>query len=168
MRTHLVALAAATCLLATGGCQDDHVASAEHEPEHEHEKAGHVIPAHKPKTFPEAVRRLRELHHQIALAVSQGKALSLHDGRTLPIALDIATWLPEIAADSDMPERPWHRVNAQAGVILVRYQVLMSDRPGDSQAALKGADRAISSLEAILAEADSRWFDRFAVGNPSP
>ncbi len=34
--------------------------------------------------------------------------------KTLAIALDIANWLPEIAADSDMPETPWNEVNAQS------------------------------------------------------
>ena len=31
---------------------------------HDEEHAGHVIPAHKPRTFPDAVRRLRELNDQ--------------------------------------------------------------------------------------------------------
>jgi hypothetical protein len=161
MRVHLVTFGAAACLLAMAGCQDEHSPSAEHE--HEHDHAGHVIPAHKPKTFPDAVRRLRELRGQIALAASE------RTGReAMPIALDIAAWLPEIAADSDMPEQPWNRVNDQASVLLASFEVLGDKRPGDAHAALEAADRALSNLEELLARADPRWFDGSPTSTPSP
>jgi hypothetical protein len=150
MRKYLVTLGAAACLIAVAGCQGKDSASAEDEDEH----VGHVIPAHKPKTFPDAVRRLRELHPQIARSVSERSG----DG-AMAIALDVAAWLPEIAADSEMPEQPWNRVNDQAGVLLARYEVLGGKRSGDPHTALNAADRAISDLEALLAGADPRWFD---------
>lgn len=159
MRLHLVALGTAACLLAVAGCRDEHSAGSEEE----HEHAGHVIPAHKPKAFPDAVRRLRELHGQIALTASERTG-----NGEMPIALDIATWLPEIAADSDMPERPWNRVNDQAGVLLASYEVLGGKRPGDSHAALEAAERALSDLEALLDGAAPRWFDGSHTGTSSP
>src|ERR1700733_744685 len=45
------------CLLAVAGCRGEHSPGAGHS--HDEEHAGHVIPAHRPKTFLEAIRRLR-------------------------------------------------------------------------------------------------------------
>src|SRR5207237_2588964 len=85
-----------------------------------------VIPAHKPKAFPEAVRRLRELNDQIGRNVVQGQPGSLPDDKTLHVALDIANWLPEIAGDSDMPEPPWNEVNARSATIVADYRAVLS------------------------------------------
>ena len=42
------------------GCRGEHSPGESGHDDEDH--AGHVIPAHKPKTFPDAVRRLRELN----------------------------------------------------------------------------------------------------------
>jgi hypothetical protein len=47
-------------LLARAGCHAENSSGEANGNEEEH--TGHVIPAHKPKTFPDAVRRLRELN----------------------------------------------------------------------------------------------------------
>jgi hypothetical protein len=80
------------------------------------------------------------------------------------VALDIASWLPEIAADSDMPEEPWDEVNACSGVIVAGYQKVLTGAvaaagvDADASAAVKDSGTAISRLETVLEAADPRWF----------
>jgi hypothetical protein len=156
------ALAVIVSLLALGGCVNDH--SSPEESDHHEEHAGHVIPAHKPKTFPDAVRRLRVLNDSIGVMVAEGRARSLVEDKTLAVALDIATWLPEIAADSDMPESPWNEVNARSVSLVADYEKVLAglatgDRPANAPAAVRDANQQITSLETILAGADTRWFN---------
>jgi hypothetical protein len=138
--------------LASVGCRGDHPADGDHDEIH----IGHVIPAHKPKDFPAAVRKLGELNRAIDAGISRGQTKALVDDRTLPIALDIATWLPEIAADSDMPEASWNAVNTQSATLVAVYKGLMGE---DAGRAAQEADRSVSALEGILAAADPRWFE---------
>jgi hypothetical protein len=150
--------AAALICVAPVGCQGDRSAGDAHEGE----PVGHVAPAHKPKDFPGAVRRLRELGRAIDEATTRGRLKALVEDRTLPIALDIATWLPEIAADSDMPEKPWDVVNAQSEALIARYKTLLGSAngtgPGDA-VAVREADRAVAVLERLVGETDPRWFE---------
>jgi hypothetical protein len=120
--------------------------------------AGHVIPAHKPKTFPNAVRRLRELNDGLVRDLTGVDAPASSDQKTLQIALDIANWLPEIAADSDMPEGPWNKVNAQSAAIVADYQAMLTARGSNDARELVSSGKAISELERVLAAADPRWF----------
>jgi hypothetical protein len=144
--------------LAAVGCRGDRSAGDGHEGDH----AGHVAPAHKPKDFPGAVRRLRELSRTIDDGVSQGRLNALIEDRTLPIALDIASWLPEIAADCDMPEKPWDIVNAQSEILVASYKTLLcranGTSPGDPGTA-RETDRSVAVLERLVGEADPRWFE---------
>jgi hypothetical protein len=155
-------LVAIVCFLALTGCRRDPHSAGEREGLEEH--VGHVIPAHKPKDFPSAVRRLRELNDQIVSKLADGKARSLVAEKTLPIALDIANWLPEIAAGCDMPEPPWNEVNARSATLVADYQKIMTgaasdNRPADSPALTIEASTTIKALETLLDSADPRWFD---------
>jgi hypothetical protein len=160
--------AAALLCLAPGGCQGDRPAGDDHDGEH----AGHVVPAHKPKDFPAAVRRLRELARTLGEGTPRGRLQALAEDRTLPIALDIATWMPEIAADSDMPEKPWDVVNAQSEALVASYKTLLGSAngtgSGDAGAAAREADRAVAALERLVGEADPRWFEGNAPRATSP
>jgi hypothetical protein len=155
------ALAIIISALACCGCLNDH---SSEESGHDGDHAGHVIPAHKPKNIHDAVSRLRDLNATISLKVGEGKTRSLIDDKTLPIALDIATWLPEIAGDSDMPEGPWSEVNARSGKLVADYEKVLAAAPSSSDlgalAAVRNADLEISGLETFLAHADPRWFDK--------
>jgi hypothetical protein len=146
-------LAVASTLLGLAGCRGDH------SPGEDHDHIGHAIPAHKPKAFPEAVRRLRELNDRIARGAVKGQPATAPDDRTLNIALDIANWLPEIAAESDMPVKEWNEVNARSAAIVAAYQTILSGTAADARSgAASNAGRAISDLETLLAGADPRWF----------
>jgi hypothetical protein len=145
----------ATSLFVLAGCRGDNSPGEDHD----HDHIGHVIPAHKPKAFPEAVHRLRELNDRIARGKSEGQPAAAPDDRTLNIALDIANWLPEIAAESDIPEKEWNEVNARSAAIVADYQTILSGTAADARTgAASNAGRAISDLETLLAGADPRWF----------
>lgn len=143
-------MSACLCMISLAACRGEH--DPEHD--HDHDHAEHVVPAHKPRSFPEAVRRLRELHEQVASGQAEPER-----SKTLAIFLDIATWLPEIAADSDMPEAPWNQVDDLARSLLARVEVLGGKRVGSATEALSRGGEAIGRLEELAARADPRWFE---------
>ncbi len=146
------------CLLPVAGC--DSGKSQGEAGRHDEEHIGHVIPAHKPRSFPRAVTRCRELNNQIKETVARGNPNPSIDPQLLSVALDIANWLPEIAAASDMPASPWNEVHARAADLASAYETV---RRGGSlpevQTAIKQANESIIALESLLGSADSRWFD---------
>ena len=142
-----VALASLVLIIGCGG-----------EDSSDEDHAGHVIPAHKPKSFPDAVRRLRELNDGLVRDLTGPQAPPSPDQETLQIALDIANWLPEIAADSDMPEGPWNKVNTQSAAIVADYQAMLTDQGSNDTRELVSSGKAISEIERALAAADPRWF----------
>jgi hypothetical protein len=145
------------CLVMVAGCREQSSPGGDNG--HDENHASHVIPAHKPKTFPDAVRRLREMNDQMFRGGVKEDPGSSLDEKTLQMALDIANWLPEIAADSDMPERPWNEVNARSGALVMDYQVIITGAADGARfKAVHGAGQAISDLEKLLAQADPRWF----------
>jgi hypothetical protein len=144
------------CLIVIAGCHGAKSPGDAHE--HEEEHAGHVIPAHKPRTFPDAVRRLRELNNQFLRDGVGGKSGSPTGPTNLEIALDIANWLPEIAADSDMPETPWNEVNARSARLVGDYQALAT-YAANARAEIDQANAEIGNLEKLLLAGDARWFE---------
>ncbi len=146
------------CLLPVAGC--DSARSQGEAGRHDEHHIGHVIPAHKPRSFPQAVARCRELNNQIKERVARGNPNPSIDPQLLSVALDIANWLPEIAAASDMPPSPWNEVHARAADLASAYETV---RRGGSlpevQTAMKQANESITALESLLGSADSRWFD---------
>jgi hypothetical protein len=111
---------------------------------------GHVIPAHKPKNFPDAVRRLRALDEEIGRAPADAKSLAM--------ATDIAGWLPEIAAESDMPEAPWREVDQLSSTLVTEYRAPHKTSEGGA-GSTRSTGPSLTALEAILAKSDPTWFD---------
>ena len=147
----------AACLVAVAGCGEGSSLGDDHD--HDHEHAGHVIPAHKPRTFPDAVRRLRELNGQLARGTGPGKSTEVSGHGTLDIALDIANWLPEIAADSDMPKEPWDAVNDRSAALVSDYRTILAGAGADQKdQSVNHASTVISDLEKIVTAADPKWF----------
>jgi hypothetical protein len=143
-------------LIALAGCQAEN--SPGHANGHEEDHAGHVIPAHKPKTFPDAVRRLRELNDQFLHPAAGEESGSSTDHKSLGIALDIANWLPEIAADSDMPETPWNEVNMRSARLVADYQEVTAGNAGIARRELEQANAEIGNLEKLLLACKPSWF----------
>ncbi len=141
---------ATACLIGLAGCraENPHDNASGHEEEH----AGHVIPAHKPKTFPDAVHRLRELNDQF-------RSGSMIDRKNLGIALDIANWLPEIAADSDLPEPQWNEVNTRSAQACGRLSGAHFRAQATARTELEQANTEIGSLEKLLLACEPRWFE---------
>jgi hypothetical protein len=148
------------CAVGLAGCgggqkaEDGH----DHGHDHDHEHAAHVVPAHKPRTYPQAVQRLRTFQDQAGAVVRGGQAAALTRDESTAQAIDIASWLPEIAGDSDLPERSWNEVAAASSALLASYEVLAGRRAGDVRAAARESEQAVARLERVLAAADPRWF----------
>jgi hypothetical protein len=163
-------IVAALLALELAGCHGDRSTGGNRKGASEH--AGHVAPAHKPKDFPEAVHRLRASGLAIKEGISRGRLGALLEDQTLPIALDVATWLPEIAADSDMPEKSWDVVHEESKNVVAAYVRLIDQAngkgTGDANLAAQDADRSVSVLEGLLARADARWFEGIARRDTSP
>ena len=76
----------------------------------------------------------------------------------MQIALDIANWLPEIAADSDMPETPWNEVNARSARLVADYQDCLRATAASARVEVEQANAEIGNLEKLLLACDPRWF----------
>jgi hypothetical protein len=153
---HVVAVGTAV-LIALAGCDSKN--SPGEAIGHEEEHAGHVIPAHKPKAFPDAVRQLRKLNDQLLRQGSEEGSEASTGPSNLQIALDTANWLPEIAADSDMPEPPWNEGNARSARLVADYQTLIAGDAAHARTELEQADAEIGKLEKLLLSCEPRWFD---------
>lgn len=115
--------------------------------------SGHVIPAHKPRTFPEAVESLKSLDGAITAA---GGADTPEDER-LEQAIDVAGWLPELATESDMPEGPWSEVDRLASALVYEYRSIRSLRDRGPGAPMTA--RHLAALTQIVATSEPGWFD---------
>lgn len=98
-RAALLAVIVGCLLNAACGCR--HV---------EHAEAEHHAPPHKPADYPAAVERLLELHVELV----NDRQRAPGELEALAEAYDVARWLPELAADSDLKEQPWLRVEHAA------------------------------------------------------
>lgn len=150
----------ATAFLAAAvGCQTESSPGHDHDHDHEDEAhAEHVIPAHKPKDLPGAVRSLRALNDGFR-ADQIGGAKPSGDRPSPPIAVDVAGWLPEIAADSDLPADLWDKVDAASKVLVNAYAILAGQAKGDPKAAVNEADGQIKALESLVASSKPEWFE---------
>ena len=72
--------------------------------------------------------------------------------------MDVATWLPEIAADSDMPEAQWNEVKSWSSLLAEDYQERLSGVSANARGAVENANVAIGHLERLLLACDPKWF----------
>lgn len=139
-------------IAATAGCADDH----------DHDHASHVDPDHRPADFPDAVDRLIAGHVETREALSAGRIDEAHDV-LLPVQRDLARWLPEVAADSDMPESPWDRVDALSARLLASYEAAIADLDADQNVGgdrIASAEPELDDLRRLRDEANPAWFAR--------
>lgn len=116
---------------------------AEHDDHLEHHR-----PAHKPADLSlgvaEIERRWRELHAQWSTLDERQAASALNELR------EIVRWLPELAAETDLPEEPWNRIQELAAAL---HNQLPSVAPAQPSARGKFPDpqRVASDLSALQA-----------------
>lgn len=97
-------------LLALTGCQ----AGTEEEAEHHR-------PEHKPHDFLAAIERLQQL--EMELADAQSRAAGQLD--VWQETYDLSRWLPELAAESDLPESAWNELDDAARQLEQGLVILM-------------------------------------------
>lgn len=67
----------------------------------------HHTPEHKPASYPAAVHQLLALHREI---MNDEPPRSERQIDVFAEMFDLIRWLPELAADSDLPKEPWGNV----------------------------------------------------------
>ncbi len=131
-------------LFVTPGCKNDDQESPE--------VHGHDIPEHKPQDFPEAIANLRELFLDLQDALSNGEHQRTRN-ELLPIIQDVAHWIPELAAESDMPEKTWNYVFSVSKQLEDQFREV-------EKMQLKSTDALIAKLEQVVLESDPSWFEQ--------
>lgn len=81
------------------------------EEHHDEEHLEHHVPAHRPAGFTEAVDQIEQRFQ----AIRSGGHVP---DESLSELSDILSWLPEIAADSDMRRKDWEQVDALSSQML--------------------------------------------------
>ncbi len=144
------AWAALFCLLAAAGC----LASPA-------EEAEHHLAAHMPRDFPAAARRLTHLHQTLLEGSrAQSKELRTPNEKTAQIEpfaemCDVTRWLPELAADSDLPEEPWERVyNSAANLESLLLPLAALNVKEQRDAYHRQADRIAKCIDQITGVAN--------------
>jgi hypothetical protein len=87
----------------------------------------HGIPPHKPTSFADAVTQLNQRHQQL-LEAPNGE----HTQEQFQQLSDIVRWLPELAAETDLPRADWEavqRLTRQLEQELAGWQLGGSVRP---------------------------------------
>lgn len=132
------------------------------------EEPEHHVPAHRPADFPAAVARLQELHRELPAPddhAADHAADRPGDGIEAFVEWsDLVRWLPELAADSDLPEAPWNRVDAAAAKLAALLPPTLSSAEG--RAAYRAHAAAVAPLLEELA-AVVALFPRAKPGGPS-
>jgi len=93
------------CSSASTGSQDAGSSQSSHAEEGDDDHAHHVIPDHKPETFPEAVEQLEE----------RTSPQASRDATSIQELKDIIGWLPELAAQTDLPRADWEAIYGISG-----------------------------------------------------
>ncbi|WP_146512324.1 hypothetical protein [Thalassoglobus neptunius] len=106
----------------------------------EEEHLEHIIPAHKPRNFAEAVSEL------------QSRGVSIWDetasAEMKDEMLDIINWLPELAADSDLRRKQWETVQSTSQEL---SRIATSQ---DSEKSVESWNSYLEELESLVPYSD--------------
>lgn len=123
--------------------------SAEHDEDHDnHDDHDHHIPEHRPQDYSDAVRQLTRRIERVR-SEARHPAHAMDELKKLR---DVITWLPELAADTDLKKPEWDRVH---GLVKRLDRMIPADVPAfQEQTAPGSASRAaitelIGELETI-------------------
>lgn len=132
----------------------DHNPGCDTDPFH---SRAHETSSHRPKGFSDAVADLRARTASLTELGAKARSGKSWQGAVDKLA-DIVRWLPEIAADSDMPENEWDRVNEQSKALTQLVEPLVSSvhrgEAIDMPSAMALWSRHLSELEAVAAQGD--------------
>jgi hypothetical protein len=124
-------------LVLAAGCHGTHVEEAEHH-----------TPAHKPADYPAAVDRLLVLHVEI----NSGRHRASEQIDAFVEAHDIVRWLPDLAADSDLSEKPWNAVYSTAQQLEAILMEVQSQRGDNRSEVYMSHETAIDQHHRALVE----------------
>lgn len=132
----LLVIVLMTCGLA--GCSDGHSMTVRKD-EHEHDDHEHHdhAPKHKPHDYTDGLAELASRYTNLRLQAESDRSTHLAE------LIDIARWLPELAADSDMPEAEWNLVFEGSNELVALLKTI-----GNAEE---------SAFEESFADVDSQW-----------
>jgi hypothetical protein len=124
------------------------------------ERAAHREPANRPSNLESALRQLQALRAQVAIDLDSSTpkeepAQSTWPQRRAQIA-ELAEWLPELAADSDLTEAQWQQVQTASASFSERLARSTGGQSTLSVEAWQQIDLAelLRHIEAVLPESD--------------
>lgn len=139
------------CALGAGGCVRSEASLSKQEgsdasayAQHEHH-----VPPYKPRDLPSALKNLRGRCAEVVKQRSQ-KASGPFT-KEFQETLDIAGWLPEFAADSDLGQAEWDRVNDASKRLVDQLSKLQTTDSVDStKTAGEQIESALDSAEEVV------------------
>jgi len=145
-------LAAASFLAGCGESAVDTVSDPEAPEVGHHHDDHHDHHDEKPAGIDRALEEVRELRAEVEMSLSEDS--TGHASECVKVLLDIVKLLPEVAADSDMPERDWVRTKQLAENLAKQHQAVgVAIREGDygkANSLLLSADTEIAKLDEIV------------------
>lgn len=159
MKEMFGALSAVCCLgvlVLVTGCQPaETTAEKEAEHDHGHEHGHDHDHSDRPESLREAIVELKELSDSFCAAMDEDDTEAAHD--PLHDLGNLLEAMPELAADTDLPEEDWKQVKAEVDRLFDTFGEVDSafhKKDGDKQAAYEDAkstiEAGIAALEAKL------------------
>lgn len=109
----------------------------------------HHVPPYKPKDLPAALKSLRGRCAELIKHRSQNEPGPFT--KEFQEALDIAGWLPEFGADSDLGEAEWNRINEASKRLVDQLSKLQAtDSVGSAKDVREQIDSALDSVGEVL------------------
>jgi len=116
---------------------------------HGEEHLEHHVPAHRPSGFTDAVDQIERRFDSIQQAARSGESVS---DQSISELRDIVTWLPEIAADSDMRRDTWEQIDAHSSRMLESLKSWKTSSDLDELPDAKHLEQIIGQLKELRGE----------------
>jgi len=145
----MIALPIRWCLLVSScvllwfaGCGPQRDATNDAASSADHDDHDHHIPEHRPKDYSDAVRQLTRRIEQVR-SEARHPAHALEELKKLR---DVITWLPELAADSDLKKPEWDRIH---GLVKRLDRLIPADVPAFLEQSAPGSASRTAMTELI-------------------
>jgi hypothetical protein len=137
--------------LAAGGCVRSEASASKQEggDASAYAQQEHHVPPYKPKDLPGALKSLRGRCAELVKHRAQKESGSFT--KEFQEALDIAGWLPEFAADTDLGRAEWDRVNEASNRLVAQLSKLQATDSADSAKDVREQiNGALDSVDEVL------------------